>query len=185
MNYRNVILDPSVRIAHNATVNGDVTIGKDCTILFNATLRGDDSPIIIGDRSNIQENSCVHVGMDSPCIIGEGVTVGHNAVVHGCTIGDGSLVGMGATVMDHAVIGKNCLIGAGALVTGGTEIPDGMLVIGSPAKAKRPLTEAELDSLIEATEEYVHVGAEMVEQDILYTGANLPEDCRNIAVKRS
>ncbi|MEG0504874.1 MAG: gamma carbonic anhydrase family protein [Raoultibacter sp.] len=184
MNYYQLAIDPEACIAGNATIIGSVSIAKDCTILFNATLRGDyDSHIEIGEGSNVQENCCVHLGADHPCTIGKGVTIGHGAVVHGCTIGDGTLVGMRATVMDDAVIGKNCLVAAGALVTGGTIIEDGMLVVGSPAKAKRPLSAEEIEGNRVAAEGYVAIGKDLVENGIIHAGDKIPADIMTIAIR--
>ncbi|MAY63116.1 MAG: gamma carbonic anhydrase family protein [Rhizobiales bacterium] len=128
-------------VAENATVIGKVRIGSDVGIWFNAVLRGDNEMIDVGARTNIQENAVLHTDMGFPLTIGEGCTIGHKAMLHGCTIGENSLVGMGATILNGAVIGKNCLIGAGALVTEGKEIPDNSLVMGAPAKVVRTLDE--------------------------------------------
>ena len=134
-------------------------------------MRGDCRSFIrIGKGSNIQEHCCIHVPFDGATIVGDHVSVGHGAILHGCTIGSGTLVGMGAVVLDGAVIGENCLIGAGALVTGTANIPDGMLVLGSPAKAVRPLREEELQSLEENAQEYIVMGQEMADQGILSRG---------------
>ena len=139
MNYRQVTVHPESRIAPNATLVGQVEVAKDATILFNATLRGDyGSRIVVGEGSNVQENSCLHLDFNQDCIVGRGVTIGHGAVVHGCTLGDNVLVGMGAVVMNGAVIGANSLVAAGALVTEGTQVPEGSLVVGVPAKVRRP-----------------------------------------------
>lgn len=155
-------IDPSAFIAHNATVFGDVTIGTQSCVLFNATLRGDcGGRIVIGERTNVQELACVHVSPGGQTVIGDGVTVGHGAIVHGCTIGDGALLGMGSIVLDGARIGPRCLVGAGALVTGKADIPEGMMVLGSPAKAVRPLTDDELAGLAENAEEYLGVAREL------------------------
>lgn len=164
-------VSPTAHVATNATVIGDVTIGDECCVLFNATIRGDcDSFVKLGERTNVQESACLHVSHDSPTIVGHDVTIGHAAVVHGCTIGDHSLVGMGATVLDGAVIGSHCLIGAGALVTGTARIPDGMLVVGSPARAKRPLTDEERASLDANAAEYVELGHQLASGGWLLTG---------------
>jgi len=141
-------------IAPNAVVIGDVVIGEDCGLWFGVTARGDNERIVIGARSNIQEGTTLHTDMGSPLTIGEGCTVGHNAILHGCVIGDGSLVGMGAIVLNGARIGRNCLIGAGALVTEGKEFPDGSLIVGSPAVAKRPLSPAALACLAKSASSY-------------------------------
>lgn len=184
MDYYQLKIDPEARIAPNATVIGDVTVEKDAVILFNAALRGDyGSRIVVGEGSSVQENCCVHLGAASDCIIGRGVTVGHGAIIHGCTIGDNTLVGMGSIIMDGAVIGKDCIIGAGALVTGGTQIPDGMLVLGSPAKAKRPLSQEEIAQNRVDAEGYVAIGKDLVENGIIYDGASLPADIMTIAVR--
>lgn len=128
-------------VAENATVIGKIRIGVDVGIWFNAVLRGDNELIDIGARTNLQENCVLHTDMGFPLTIGEGCTIGHKAMLHGCTIGDNSLVGMGATILNGAVIGRNCLIGAGALVTEGKTIPDNSLVVGAPAKIVRTLDE--------------------------------------------
>lgn len=129
-------------VAENASVIGNVTIGEDVGIWFGVVIRGDNEPITIGARSNIQENSVLHTDPGCPVVIGDGCTIGHNATIHGCTIGDNSLIGMGATVLNGAKIGKNCLIGAGALIVEGKAIPDNSLVVGAPGKAIRTLDEA-------------------------------------------
>jgi len=144
-------------IAQGAAVCGDVTLGDCVSIWYNAVLRGDMAPIIIGDKTNIQECSVLHVSENIPLVLGKGVTVGHGAILHSCTVGDNSLIGMGAIILDGAKIGNNCIIAAGALVTGGTEIPDGSLVMGSPAKVRREMTEAEIDANRKNAEEYVHL----------------------------
>ena len=142
-------------VAENATVIGKVRIGSDVGIWFNAVLRGDNEMIDVGARTNIQENAVLHTDMGFPLTIGEGCTIGHKAMLHGCTIGENSLVGMGATILNGAVIGKNCLIGAGALVTEGKEIPDCSLVMGSPAKIIRTLSEEQQARLVMSAEIYV------------------------------
>lgn len=147
-------------VAPGAIIIGKAKIGKKCNIWYNAVIRADEEPIVIGDYSNIQDGCVVHVTKGIPTTIGKGVTVGHNAIVHGATIGDYTLVGMGSTVLDGAKVGKNCLIGANALVTGGTIIPDGSLVIGAPAKVVRALTEEEIKSLYDSADNYVSLAEE-------------------------
>ncbi|XUY28053.1 gamma carbonic anhydrase family protein [Agrobacterium sp. rho-8.1] len=142
-------------VAPDANVIGSVTIGDDVGIWFGATLRGDNEPITVGRGSNIQEGVMVHADPGFPATIGENCTIGHHAIIHGCTIGDNSLVGMGATVLNGAKIGKNCLIGANALVTEGKEFPDNSLIVGSPARAIRTLDETAIASLKTSTENYV------------------------------
>lgn len=177
MNYVDPTIHPQTYIACNATIVGDVALGKNCTVLFNATLRGDwGGRIEVGEGTNIQENACLHVSAAHPTVLGKNVTVGHGAIVHGCTIGDGTTVGMGAIVIDNAKVGKNCLIGAGALVTGTADIPDGMLVLGSPAKAVRPLTEEEIAHSLLSAEEYLQVGQELARKGVLLTGLERPDN---------
>ena len=148
-------------------VTGDVTIGRDSCVLYFSVIRGDEAPVVIGVESNIQENCTVHVSRNMPVRIGNNVTVGHNAVIHGCTIGDRSLIGMGAVVLDGANIGNDCIIGAGSLVTKNTVIPDGSLVMGSPAKIRRNLTWEEKLGILENSKEYVNVSREMQKQGVL------------------
>lgn len=142
-------------IAPDAHVIGRVEIGVDVGIWFGAVLRGDNEPIIIGARTNIQEGVMVHVDPGCPVTIGEGCTIGHHAIVHGCSIGDNSLVGMGATVLNGASIGRNCLIGANALVTEGKVFPDNSLIVGSPAKVVRVLDDTAIEGLKRSAAIYV------------------------------
>lgn len=171
MKYDGARIHPTARIARNATVVGDVVLGAECTVLFNATIRGDyGGRIIVGDRTNIQELACLHVPIVGDTVVGSDVTIGHGAIVHGCTIGDRTLIGMGSILIDGARIGNDCLVGAGALVTGSANIPDGMLVLGSPARAVRPLTEEEITYLRTSAEEYLEVGADLVNEGLLVEG---------------
>jgi len=140
-------------IAEGARVCGDVTLGENVGIWFNAVVRGDEGAITIGDNSNVQDCSVVH----SRTVIGKGVTIGHNAIVHGCVIGDNCIIGMGSILLNGAKIGNNCIVGAGALVTGKADIPDGSLVVGSPAKVVRPLTPAEIANNAKNAAEYVEL----------------------------
>lgn len=148
-------LGTGVYLASTAVVVGDVTIGDHSSIWYNAVLRGDINCIRVGHHSNIQDNAVVHLADEYPAIIGNHVTVGHSAMIHACVVGDETLVGMGATVLDGAVIGEQCLIGAHSLVTPGTQIPAGSLVMGSPAKVKRALSPAERAALKGWAEKYV------------------------------
>lgn len=132
-------IDPSAFIADSADVIGRVTIGEEASVWYNTTLRGDINEIVIGARSNVQDNVVIHLSDDFGCHVGELVTVGHSAILHACTVKDEALIGMGAIVLDGAVIGERSIVGAGALVTGGTVIPPGSLVLGSPAKVVRAL----------------------------------------------
>lgn len=147
-------IHPTAFVADNATLRGSVTLGANSSIFFGAVLRADREDITIGAGSNIQDNCVVHVDNGYPVAVGDNVTVGHGAILHGCTVGDNTLIGMGAIVLNGAKIGKNCLIGAGALVTQNAVIPDGSMVIGSPAKVKRPLTEAEMASVRQSAADY-------------------------------
>lgn len=142
-------------VAPDAHVIGQVELAEDVGIWFGAVLRGDNEPIRIGAGTNIQEGAVVHTDPGNPVTIGKGCTIGHRAIVHGCTIGDNSLIGMGATVLNGAVIGKNCLVGANALVTEGKEFPDNSLIVGAPAKAIRTLNETAIDGLKLSAAAYV------------------------------
>jgi len=141
-------------VAPNAQVIGAVTLESGVGVWFGVVLRGDNEPIIIGEGSNIQENTVAHTDMGYPVTIGKNCTIGHSAIIHGCTVGDNSLIGMGATVLTGAVIGKNCLIGAGALVTEGKVIPDGSLVVGMPAKVIRSLDVDAIEGLKQSALHY-------------------------------
>ena len=149
-------IDPDVGfIAPTAVLVGDVVVGPDVGIWFGVVARGDIETITIGARSNVQENCVLHTDTGYPLVIGSNVTIGHAAIVHGCTIGDNTLIGMGATVLNGAVIGKNCLIGANALVTEGKVIPDNSLVMGAPAKVVREIDAAGEAGLTASADRYV------------------------------
>jgi carbonic anhydrase/acetyltransferase-like protein (isoleucine patch superfamily) len=148
-------IDDSAFVASSADVIGRVRIGEESSIWYNATLRGDINEIVIGPRSNVQDNAVVHLADDFGCYLGELVTVGHGAIVHACTIRDEVLVGMGAVVLDGVLVGERSIIGANALVTGGMEIPPGSLVLGSPAKVVRKLTPEEQAGVKHWAEKYV------------------------------
>lgn len=150
----------SCYIAENAVVAGSVTLGENVNIWYGAVIRGDCADISIGADTNIQDTAVVHVGDGTGTEIGKGVTIGHHAIVHGCTVGDNTVIGMGAIILDRAQIGSNCMIGAGALVTSGTRIPDGSLVIGTPAKVKRQLTAEEMEYNRLSALEYVRMSQE-------------------------
>lgn len=149
-------LGERVFTAEGCHIIGDVTIEAESNIWFGAVLRGDDNYIRVGKGTNIQDNAVIHVTRNTnPTIIGDYVTVGHNAIIHGASIGDHSLIGMGAIVLDGSIIGKNTIIGAGSLVTAGKEIPEGVLCLGSPAKIVRKLREDEIKKLNESAEHYI------------------------------
>jgi carbonic anhydrase/acetyltransferase-like protein (isoleucine patch superfamily) len=153
-------IHPSAFVADHATIVGDVEIGARSSIWFGAVLRGDVFHIRIGEETSIQDNSVVHVTHDQFATqIGSRVTVGHSVTLHGCTVGDLCIVGMGATLLDQSMVGDRCIIGAGALVTPGTKIPPGHLAVGSPARVKRPLSEEELSWLSESAAHYVELVA--------------------------
>ncbi len=159
MDKRNI--DSTANIVKDAVILGDVTVGEDSTILFHAVLRGDDSSISVGKCSNIQDNCTVHADRGRPTVIGDYVTVGHNAVVHGCTVGNGSIIGMGSVVLNGAKIGRECMIGAGSVVLEDTVIPDGSLAVGNPAEVKRKLTDEERKKLYGSGISYMVTGRKL------------------------
>ena len=142
-------------VAPNSAVIGRVTLGLDVSIWFNVVLRGDNDRIDIGDRCNVQDGSVFHVDAGAPVVLEDGISVGHSATVHGCRVGAGSLIGMGATILSNAVIGKQCIVGAHALVTEGKEFPERSLLVGAPAKRIREVTDAEIEHLEWIVEHYV------------------------------
>jgi carbonic anhydrase/acetyltransferase-like protein (isoleucine patch superfamily) len=146
-------------LAENAVLIGDVQIGKRSSVWYGVVLRGDVYYIRIGDEVSVQDNTVVHVSSGvCPTVVGNRVTIGHSVILHGCTVEDQCIIGMGAIVMDRARIGRRSIVGAGALVTPGTEIPEGHLVIGSPARPKRELTQEELDGIEWSADHYVTLG---------------------------
>ena len=145
----------SAWVADSAQVVGNVELGDDASVWFGAVVRGDTEVIRIGNRSNIQDGSVLHADIGKPLTIGDDVTVGHMVMLHGCTIGDGALIGIGAVVLNGAKIGKGCIVGAGALVTEGKEFADGSMIIGSPAKVVRELTAAQQQGLVISAVHYV------------------------------
>ena len=153
MAYQMKKTDENVMIAEGASVVGDVTLAKGVSIWYNAVLRGDEGAITVGENTNIQDGAVLH----EETKVGAGCTIGHNAIVHACTVGDNVLIGMGATVLNGAKIGNNCIVGAGALVTGKMDAPDGSMILGSPAKVVRPLTEAEIEGNRESAKGYLHL----------------------------
>jgi carbonic anhydrase/acetyltransferase-like protein (isoleucine patch superfamily) len=142
-------------VAPTATLIGDVVLGRDASVWWGAVLRADNERIELGEATNVQDNAVLHTDKGLRLVLGRGVTVGHRAVLHGCTVGDFSLVGIGATVLNRARIGRHCLVGAHALVTEDTEVPDGSLVLGSPARVVRALTPEQLAGLERSAETYV------------------------------
>ena len=144
-------------VAPNATVQGDVILKAGSTVWYGAVLRGDDGQLIIGENSNVQDNAVLHTGPGLDATVGRGTSVGHGAVVHGCTVGDGCLIGMHATILNGAVIGDGCLIAAGALVPENMQVPAGSLVIGVPGKVVRPVSAAQAAAIKANEEEYLEL----------------------------
>ncbi|MDX1403069.1 MAG: gamma carbonic anhydrase family protein [Woeseiaceae bacterium] len=142
-------------VADTAAVIGRVKLGSCASIWFNAVVRGDNEWIVIGDRSNVQDGSVLHADEGVPLTLGKDVTVGHKAMLHGCTIGDNSLIGIGSIVLNHAKVGRNCIVGANSLLTENKEFPDGVLILGSPAKVLRELTDEEIRYNAWSAEHYV------------------------------
>ncbi len=156
MSYELKKTDENVLICEGAKVTGDVTLGKGVNVWYNAVLRGDEGAITVGENTNIQDCAILHEQTQ----VGAGCTIGHGAIVHGCTVGDNVLIGMGSVVLNGAKIGDNCIVGAGALVTGKMDAPAGSMILGSPAKVVRPLTEEEVESNRSSATGYLHA-AEM------------------------
>lgn len=154
-------IDKDAVVAKGAIVLGDVTMERDSSVWYNAVVRGDINAVRIGEGSNVQDNAVLHVGREFPLIIGRQVTVGHGAILHGCTIEDQALIGMGAVILNGAVVGKGSIVAAGALVTQNTVIPSGSLVMGSPAKIRREVTAEELQASIQNAENYIRESKEV------------------------
>jgi carbonic anhydrase/acetyltransferase-like protein (isoleucine patch superfamily) len=148
-------IDASAYVADSATLIGKVTLAQDASVWSGVTIRGDNERITIGQGSNVQEGAVMHTDMGYPLTVGRHVTIGHQAMLHGCTVGDGALIGIQAVILNGAKIGKGCLVGAGALVTEGKEFPDHSLIIGSPAKAVRTLTAEDVARLEMSAASYV------------------------------
>jgi len=147
-------------IAPTASVIGSVVLGHNASVWFNCVLRGDNEVISLGDNTNIQDATVMHADPGIPLSLAANVTVGHNAMLHGCSVGENSLIGISAVVLNHARIGRNCLVGAGALITEGKEIPDGSLVLGSPGRVVRQLGTAEIEAITENANRYVRKSAQ-------------------------
>ena len=150
-------MNEKIFIAPGAHVVGDVHLGENVGIWYNAVVRGDTNSITIGDNTNVQDNTTVHTDSDFPVHIGKGVTIGHNAIVHGCTIGDNTVIGMGSILLSGAVIGENCIIGAGSLITGKMRIPDNSIAFGNPAKVIRAVTAEEIKANQDNAAHYVEL----------------------------
>ena len=148
-------IDPSAWVADSAHVMGAITLEANTSVWFGAVLRGDTETIHIGEGSNVQDLAVIHADNGLPVVVGKNVTVGHQVMLHGCTIGDESLIGIAAVVLNGAKIGKNCLVGAGSLVTEGKEFPDGSMIMGSPAKVVRELTAEQIQGLRNSAKHYI------------------------------
>lgn len=151
-------IHPTVFVAPGAKVIGKVLVGEESTIWFNTVLRGDEGPITIGKRCSIQDNSTIHLYEGAPVVIEDEVTVGHNVILHGCTVGKRSIIGMGSTILDHAEIGEECIIGANTLIPPGKKIPPRSLVVGSPGKVVRELNEKDFELIQLSIDSYVQKG---------------------------
>lgn len=164
-NYKNISpeIANGVFVAENASVIGSVKIGKGCSVWYGAVIRADSDSIVIGENTNIQDNCTVHTAFDYGVKIGNGVTVGHNAVVHGCTVGDNTLIGMNSTILNGAVIGNNSIVGAGALVTEHKQFPDNSLIIGVPAKAVATLDDEAVEKIRQNGIEYTAFAKDYLE----------------------
>ncbi|HEX7081384.1 MAG TPA: gamma carbonic anhydrase family protein [Gammaproteobacteria bacterium] len=156
--HRVATADDACFVAPSASVIGRVQLGRDVSVWFSAVLRGDSAPITIGDRTNVQDTAVVHVDGDAPAEIGANVTIGHAAVVHGCRVGDFCLIGIGATILSHAVLGRYCIVGANALITERKSYPDRSLIVGVPAKRVREVTDDEVAMLEASAAHYVEMG---------------------------
>ena len=176
-NYHQVILSPSAMLSPHATICGDVVLGAESSVFAGVQIRGDCEPVRIGARTNIQENACLHVSVGSKLSVGDRVTVGHGAILHGCTIEDNVLVGMGSIVMDDAVIASDCVVAAGSIVTQGKAFGPRTLIMGSPAKAVRTLTDEEVEAMVTvAADAYVDVARAMLGDGLMQhppAGANV------------
>ena len=150
-------INKNTYISESVDIIGKVNVEENVNIWFGTRLRGDMNNIIIGENTKIQENSVVHVDINSPCIIGKNVTIGHGTIIHGCSISDNVLVGMGSIILNNAKIGKNTIIGAGSLVTQGKSFPDGVLILGNPAKVVRELTDDEIKNIKKSADNYVNL----------------------------
>ncbi len=166
------IIPASVWIADTATVRGNVTLGEDVSVWFGAVLRGDEAPIIVGDRTNVQDGAVIHVSAGFPCVVGAEVTIGHGAVVHGCTVEDGALIGIHATVLDGAIVGAGAMVGAGAVVPPGMRVPPGMLALGVPARIVGPLSDAQRAAGPRAVANY------LARKEAYRVGQFAPQGCR-------
>lgn len=148
-------VDPSAYVVDSASIVGKVRLEANASVWFGVTIRGDNELIVIGENSNVQENCVLHTDEGFPMTIGKQVSIGHQAMLHGCTVGDGSLIGIQAVILNNAKIGRNCLVGAGALVTEGKEFPDNSLILGSPAKVVRTLSDEDARNLAAISDTYV------------------------------
>lgn len=154
------VIEENVHIGEHVVVIGDVTLKKDSNIWFGTVIRGDEDKVVVGEGTNVQENSVIHVSKNSPVIIGNGCTIGHGAIIHGCSMGNNVLVGMGTIILNGVKIGNNTIIGAGSLITQNKEFEDGVLILGNPAKVVRKLTDEEIQSIKESYLNYIELSKE-------------------------
>ncbi len=169
IDYHRVKADPSARISPSCSLVGDITLGKNVAVMAGSCLRADDAAIVIGDDTNVQEGVVMHEDYGQPVTIGRHTTVGHRAMLHGCTIGDNCLIGMSCTIMNGAKIGNNSVVAAGALVTENKEFPDGVLIVGVPAKVRRELTEEDIEKMCTfAGDDYLLQTEAMVKDGVLF-----------------
>ena len=152
------------RVHPSAVIMGSVQLADGVSVWPNATLRGDIAPVILGENSNVQDGAVLHVNHNLPCRIGRGVTIGHNATVHGCTVADNVLIGMGAVILDGVFIGENSIIGAGAVVSPGTKVPPNSLVVGVPGQIKRQVRSDEIEHIKENAQEYLILAEQWLKQ---------------------
>jgi carbonic anhydrase/acetyltransferase-like protein (isoleucine patch superfamily) len=166
-------VSPAAFVARDAVLCGDVTLEARSSVWFHTTIRAEEARIVVGEGSNIQDNCVIHVDRGYDALIGQGVTVGHGAILHGCQIGDNTLIGMGSIVLNGAVIGRNCIVGAGSLITQNMVVPDNSMVFGSPARVRRTLTEQEIATNAHSARDYITEAAQYAENGFFTQG--LPE----------
>ena len=168
IDYHQVKADPTSCISPNASIVGNVSIGAQCSIFAGAHIRGDDAVVVIEDGSNVQEGALLHVDIDIPLIVRKNVTIGHGAIVHGCEIGENTIIGMGAIIMNNARIGKNSIVAAGALVSEGKVFEDGSLIVGMPGKPVRQLSPEEIGKCTQSALDYIQMSQRMVEEGAMF-----------------
>ena len=179
-----VKLHPTARIAKNVTLLHDITIGENSSVWPGVVARGDHHAIVIGNNSNVQDNAIIHVSHDSITYIGNNVTVGHGAIIHGCTINDNCIIGMGAVVMDNAIIGEDSVIGAGAVISKGVVIPPHSIVMGIPGKVRREATQGEVNYNAYSAWEYAESSKQLADAGVFWYGNQVPDGLDSIRLKK-